>query len=397
MRISEFGGKFIEDRDVEIVEKKGWGHPDTVCDAIAEETSRQLSQIYLKKFGRILHHNVDKALLIAGKSEPKFGGGRVTQPMRFIIGGRATAEVGNTRIPVMETAINAAQQYFRSMRYLRPEHYEISADIKEGSINLKEVFEKSEKANVAVANDTSVGVGYAPISETEKIVLKAAGIINSRKYLMRKLRFKAVGEDIKIMARRERDNVKLTVAIAFVDSIIPNIKEYIRAKHAVREHLLGGLKSKYHVDVEINTLDNVYSGEEKDIYLTCTGLSAESGDDGQVGRGNRVNGLISFHRPMSLEAAAGKNINHPGKLYQILANEAAQRISEIKGVQEVNVRMESKIGRPLSQPEVDVELLSNQKVSFDVIKQDAERKVNDLLSSLHRIQTDIVHGRYGVY
>ncbi len=397
MNISEYKGDNIEDREVELVERKGWGHPDTICDAIAEETSRQLSQMYLKKFRRVLHHNVDKALLIAGKSEPKFGGGKVTQPIKLIIGGRATAEVGNVRIPVMDVAINSAQQYLRNFRYLKPENYEISADIREGSFNLKEVFEKGEQMNVGIANDTSVGVGYAPFSETEKIVLKAAGIINSKKYIMRKLVFKAVGEDIKIMARREGNEVKLTVAVAFVDKIIPNVKEYIRAKHSVKEHLLRSLKSKYKIDVEINTLDNVYSGHEKDIYLTCTGLSAESGDDGQVGRGNRANGLITFHRPMSMEAAAGKNINHPGKLYQVLSNEAAKRISEIKGVEEVYVRMESKIGRPLNQPEIDIELLADPKYVFAELKMEAEKRMADMLHNLHRFQMDIVNGRYGVY
>ena len=69
---------------VEIVERKGIGHPDTICDALAEELSRTYSQYCLERFGLVLHHNVDKALLCGGRSAPRFGGGKVTAPNRFI-------------------------------------------------------------------------------------------------------------------------------------------------------------------------------------------------------------------------------------------------------------------------------------------------------------------------
>jgi S-adenosylmethionine synthetase len=47
--------------DVEIVERKGLGHPDTICDLVMERISQALSQAYLQHFGKILHHNCDKA------------------------------------------------------------------------------------------------------------------------------------------------------------------------------------------------------------------------------------------------------------------------------------------------------------------------------------------------
>ena len=84
-RMNELG-----DNGFEIVERKGLGHPDTICDSLAEEFSRNLSKLYYENFGRILHHNVDKAILVGGKSEPKFGGGRVLEPMEFSLVGRVT-------------------------------------------------------------------------------------------------------------------------------------------------------------------------------------------------------------------------------------------------------------------------------------------------------------------
>ena len=65
----------------EIVERKVLGHPDTICDALAENLSRALSRFYLERFGATLHHNVDKALLCGGAARPAFGGGEVTEPV----------------------------------------------------------------------------------------------------------------------------------------------------------------------------------------------------------------------------------------------------------------------------------------------------------------------------
>ena len=74
---------------VEIVERKGIGHPDTICDALAEELSRNLCAYYLENFGLVLHHNVDKALLWGGSSLPKYGGGQIKAPIEIFLAGRA--------------------------------------------------------------------------------------------------------------------------------------------------------------------------------------------------------------------------------------------------------------------------------------------------------------------
>ena len=60
----------------EFVERKGVGHPDTICDRAAEELSIALSEYYMERYGRILHHNVDKCVLAGGQSKVYFGGFR---------------------------------------------------------------------------------------------------------------------------------------------------------------------------------------------------------------------------------------------------------------------------------------------------------------------------------
>ncbi len=78
--------------EVEVVERKGLGHPDTICDALAESLSQSLCLEYRKRFGTILHHNVDKALLCGGRAVPSFGGGTVFFPIHIHLGGRAVSD-----------------------------------------------------------------------------------------------------------------------------------------------------------------------------------------------------------------------------------------------------------------------------------------------------------------
>ena len=99
---------------VEIVERKGLGHPDTVCDALAEEVSLALSRFYLERFRDfVLHHNVDKVLLRGGAARPAFAGGEVDEPIELYLAGRATREFGGARIPVDELAVNACRAMAR--------------------------------------------------------------------------------------------------------------------------------------------------------------------------------------------------------------------------------------------------------------------------------------------
>jgi S-adenosylmethionine synthetase len=88
--------------------------------------------------------------------------------------------------------------------------------------------------------------------------------------------------------------------------------------------------------------------------LSLLGTSAEDADSGQVGRGNRVNGLISMNRPMGTEAAAGKNpVSHVGKIYNVLAHQLAREIYQgIEGIKEVYVLLLSRIGAPVDQPQI---------------------------------------------
>lgn len=382
----------IEEQTVEIVERKGRGHPDYIADSISEEVSHALSLYYLKNFGVVLHHNVDKSLVVGGRASPKFGGGEVDEPICLIVAGRTVTQVVKdgelVTIPVGCIAVGAMKEFLRhNLRFLDVERHIIcNYMIRQGSTDLVKNFDASKE--MPLSNDTSFGVGFAPLSETERIVYETETYLNSPKC---KKELPEVGEDIKVMGLRRNNHIDITIAAPQISSLTPDLDHYLSVKADVR-NLAYDLATKIterDVTVHVNTADNPEKGI---VYLTVTGTSAEAGDDGNTGRGNRVHGLITPCRPMSLEAAAGKNpINHVGKIYNVLAGEIAQKISrEVKGVQEVYVKLLSQIGKPIDQPMVaDVQLLLGDGVSLDVVRGDVESLVDEQLSRIREV-TDAV-------
>jgi S-adenosylmethionine synthetase len=340
------------DLPVEVVERKGLGHPDTICDALAEEVSRALSRFYLERFGRVLHHNVDKVLLCGGVARPAFGAGEILEPMDIYICGRATREAGGVLVPVESLAQAACRAWLgRHLRALDPvRHVRIHLLVRPGSPELVELFLRRPAGTPALANDTAIGVGYAPLSELERMTLAVERRLNSRSV---KQDSPFLGEDVKVLSVRRGERVDLTVACAMVGRHLRNLPEYLAARERARHLALQAARDVAALDtsVEVNTADDPAT---ESVYLTVTGTSAESGDDGQTGRGNRVNGLITPYRPMSLEATAGKNpVSHPGRLYQIaaarIAAEVVQRVVEITGAE---CYLTSRIGRPITDPHV---------------------------------------------
>jgi S-adenosylmethionine synthetase len=343
----------LEKQRLEIVERKGLGHPDYICDAVMDRISVALSREYLAKAGSVLHHNVDKSLLVAGESEPRFGGGTVKQPMLFVLGDRATSQVDGERIDVGDVAVRAAKGWFKeNMRFVDPdEHVKYQSELKPGSVGLVDIFRR--KGHVLGANDTSAAVGYAPLTSTESTVFKTEQYLNSGEF---KRRFPESGEDVKVMGFRDNDQLQLTVAMAFVDRFISGEEDYFEKKERIVDdvHRYVAVNTDFgSVDVKLDTLD-VRGRGLAGLYLTVLGTSADSGDSGEVGRGNRVNGLISLNRPFCSEAASGKNpVSHVGKIYNFLTFKIAQRVcDEVSELEEVYIWLLSKIGSPIDHPAV---------------------------------------------
>ena len=387
-------------REIEIVERKGIGHPDSVSDALAETVSRALCKMYKKEVGTVLHHNTDETQIAAGKAAPRFGGGTIIDPTYILLVGRATTDVTVNKVlkelPCKPTALKAAREY---MRKTFP-NVDVDADIimdarlGMGSDDLTGVY----KTSGVLANDTSFGVGYAPYSITDRLVLETEELINSKKF---KSVLPETGQDVKVMGSRVGNKITMTIACAMVDRYIPDKTHYKAAiedmYNRVNENALNiidksgeNIKFKLDINTGDNYKNNVY-------YLTVTGLSQEMGDDGSVGRGNRCNGLITPYRPMSMEATSGKNpITHIGKLYNIMSKLIAEDVAKkVSPEVEVRVRILSQIGKPVSEPlNCNVQLVSateNKKLAK--WKQEAESIATDWLDNVDKVTDLIINGK----
>jgi S-adenosylmethionine synthetase len=396
--IERYKGKSVLEQEVEIVERKGTGHPDFICDSIMDAISVALSQEYIREFGTILHHNVDKSLLAAGRVAKSYGGGRVVKPMELIIGDRATFRASGKEIPVIDIAIDAAKRWIReNLRFVDPErHLKYRVVLAPGSEELTDIFSRSGK--VIGANDTSAAVGYYPLSPTETAVLHLERHLNSKGF---KEKFPGTGEDVKVMGLRRGSRLDLTVAMPLISRFVASEKEYFAGKDlvcgAIRE-FLAEIEGFGKIELHYNTLDERGRGMGGN-YLSLLGTSAEDADSGQVGRGNRVNGLISMNRPMGTEAAAGKNpVSHVGKIYNVLAHKIAREMYEtIEGVQEVYILLLGRIGTPIDQPQMAAaQILPKKGRKVREMAKPAEEILAKGLAGIGEFCMELSRGKYPI-
>jgi S-adenosylmethionine synthetase len=376
------------------VERKGLGHPDTICDALAERLSLALSRFYLDRFGAIQHHNVDKALLWSGIARPRFGSGEVLAPFEIFLAGRGTLEVGGVRVPVEELAVEGSRAWLReNLHALDPEaHTVIRPLVRPGSPELVELYGRGWKTGIWLANDTSIGVGWAPLDELEAVVLRVEEALSAA---ARERGLVEVGEDVKVMGLRRDGALHLTIGCAFVGRFVRDAEAYLEAKLRVAGLAREAARavSPSDVAVEVNAADDPSAGS---VYLTVTGTSAEGGDDGEAGRGNRVNGLIAPGRPMTLESAAGKNpVTHVGKLYNLLAPLIAQALVEaLPEVAEARCLLVSRIGQPVADPQAaDVQLRCHEPIAARALEARVRAVVGDHLAGASRLWRELLEGR----
>lgn len=386
-------------KDIEIVERKGIGHPDSVADGLAEEVSKALCRMYKKEFGHVLHHNTDETQIAAGQAAPRFGGGVIVDPSYILLVGRATTHVGEGKdlksLPCKPVALKAAREYLdRTFPNLDVDsEVVLDAKLGMGSDDLTGVY----KASGHLANDTSFGVGYAPYSIADKLTLQTEEYINGKM----KEKLPETGQDVKVMTSRVGKTVTTTIACAMIDKRLEDATAYQSAIEQMYDlvqdnalKIIGDEDIEY--KLEINTGDDYKRGV---YYLTCTGMSQEMGDDGSVGRGNRCNGLITPYRPMSMEATSGKNpITHIGKIYNIMSKLIADDVAKkVTNEAEIRVRLLSQIGKPVSDPlNASVQIVlphAEDDPHLKTWKSEAEAITADWLDNVDKVSDMIIEGK----
>ncbi|MGY5859873.1 MAG: methionine adenosyltransferase [Candidatus Thorarchaeota archaeon] len=397
LKVTRGAGPSVDKLEVEIVERKGKGHPDTLADKAAEELSVRLSEYYMEVFDQVQHHNVDKVLIVGGQSNAKFGGGDVIEPIYVLMSGRAVDVVDRDytrQVPVGKFAV----QHTREWLSKDLPHLDVNSDviidykIRAGSTDLVGNFDL--ETGIPRANDTSFGVGYAPMSPLELITLESEELLNSPKV---KKQWPQIGEDIKIMGTRIDDKIHVQVAAAIISTETKDKNEYANVMEGIADLVADhAVKiTDMEVEVSVNTAD---SPADDLFYLTVTGTSAEHGDDGMVGRGNRANGLITPYRPMTLEAAAGKNpVSHVGKTYNVAAREITERVyKEHPDLSQVYCYIVSQIGAPITEPKaINVELFGDCDIGQ--VRKSVESITDEVIGKLPHVWKGFVKRQFQLW
>jgi S-adenosylmethionine synthetase len=350
--------------------------------------------MYRAHLGFIPHYNVDKALLVAGQCQKGFGWGRVSQPMELIVGDRATFQVAGAPLPVEATVRAAIDAWVTGhLPHVRAgEDLRVRLALAPGSEELRSVYEPS---GVPAANDTSGASGYAPLTPTETLVLAVESHLNGLPF---KTRFPDTGQDVKVFAFREGEEVAVTIAMPLLSRLTASESAYFERKEAIVADLADHVRAApLAVLWSLNALDRAGRGAGG-TYLTVTGTSAEDADSGQVGRGNRANGLIAFARPTGGEATAGKNpVAHTGKIYSVFSHHLARQLhARCPGLEEVYVHLASRIGDSVDEPRVAIQVVLAPGAALGDVEPAIRDAAEAELARLPGFREELVRGRHAV-
>lgn len=387
-----------ESAPFETVERKSFGHPDTLCDAMAERASVYYSRYCLDAFGAIAHHWFDKVLLVGGESEIGYGRGALTRPFKVVYAGKAAHRVGDRQIPVISLLRQAAADVLvEALRSFDPDRNLVveselvdyrgpgrpSARYRPQSVG--DLLSLDDPARVS--NDCSICVGFSPPTTLERLVLLVDETLTNKQFRFDNL---DTGSDIKIIGIRSRSHFTLDVNLPFIAEHVPSWSSYLHRVDEVRDLLVRTCQLvSPDNDIEVGVNSEAAKGLP---YLTVTGTVADTGDVGMVGRGNRANGLITPMRPMSIEAAAGKNpLDHGGKLYAVVASRLATRISEACGT-DATVTIVTAKERPLNDPEFVFVGVGQRAVDSEGVQSTIELIVRDAIRGVNEVTTDLLNG-----
>lgn len=392
---------------VEVVERKGSGHPDTLTDGVAEAISRAYSQYCLDNFGAILHHNTDKTAMLGGAADVGFGHGELTASIQVLVNGRITTGLGDHVIPVVDIVTTAVKEFLgdalplldtdrwvevRTRLTQAPSPGAVHTAAGEQDASRQRWFAPRSLDDLAerhrmFANDTSAGVAYAPPGTADQLAAGIESHLSSEEF---RAAYPFYGTDIKLMVVRDGRVVHLTACVPQIARHTPDLGTYVARRTQIQgiiEDLAAEIAPDHQVKVSVNTRDQ---DARPELYLTAIGSSIESGDEGVVGRGNRANGLISMLRPWSAEGVSGKNpVYHVGKLYNLAAAEAARRLHEETGLT-CAVALVSQSGRDLDNPWQAIVQTSGTE---PVPEAHARRVLREVMAGLDDLRSGLLTGK----
>lgn len=314
---------------VEVVERKGVGHPDSLADALANEVSIAFSKVCLERYGLIPHHNVDKLYIGGGYYKNDYGQCDRLAPVLVRVNGRMTSTFGGVQIGIEEIQRNSVWRYLSQvMPRLTPDDVRIDTNATQHT-KVPHWFSPRDRTDVpdadnARANDTSFCVGHWPPTLAESLAYRLERYFWEPKDGIAVPRFTEIGQDIKVMVLRRENELEAILCVPTISihtSSRDRYLELIKHHQEQLEALVGGLATD---DQKIIVRVNPYQSQ----YMLGIGSCIECGEEGMVGRGNSLNGVISSHRVHTLESWAGKNpVYHTGRVMGYLVAKLAKSVA----------------------------------------------------------------------
>lgn len=317
------------DLGVEVVERKGVGHPDTLADSIAELASIRYSAYCLDEFGAVLHHNLDKVAVLGGRARFGDTDGTYDRPVRVIFGGRISTSFAGRTIPVREILEDAAAEQLAAAlpgfdRITWQAQHETTDSSKFAHWFAPRSLEDLPERPTAFSNDTAFLVGTAQPTTAETVALLTEAWFRRQPW---------AGSDIKALVIRDGHALTVTTCVPAVAGHLSSSAEFEDAvTHTAQELTTELLKRLPGPVMVVCNTRNSRTGPLSGQYFTLSGSAIDYGEDGLVGRGNARSGLITPGQQAGNEALFGKNpAYHVGKVGGWLVDEAARALAERAG------------------------------------------------------------------
>jgi len=320
---------------VEVVERKGVGHPDSLADALANEVSIAYSRYCLEHFGFILHHNVDKLYIGAGHYKNGFGYFDRLDPIRVCTNGRMSNSFGEELINIEKIQINAIKKYlYGVLPRLSDDDLVIIPNATQHT-KVSNWFTPISRSDVPDsieprANDTSFCVAHWPPTPVEMMVYRLERYFWEEKNGLAIPKFPEIGQDIKVLAVRRGDYIEATLCVPTISTLTTSYNHYqqiLNGYEIALTEIASQIADEYSLKVSVRINPNQH------LYMLGIGSCIECGEEGMVGRGNYINGIISSHSVHTQESWAGKNpVYHTGRVMGYLTAKLARVISKALNV-----------------------------------------------------------------
>lgn len=374
-----------EERYLEIVERKGIGHPDTLADKLAEECSRVYSKYCMDNFGCVLHHNIDKLYIGAGLFKYENNEIKMYEPIKIEINGRCSNTMNGEKINLEEIFIPVIKRYLKSvMPKLNIErglniNVNCTQNTKRDYWYNPRNIEDVPDAKSVTAGDTALCVSHGGLTYCERVAIELErSLYRYNEYGYSEPIYKDIGQDIKIMVVRRNKEVDINMCIPVLKGNYETEEQYdeiIKKYYIILEKNLKNIDNpkKYKTNLFINYKDD----GTIDKYALCIGTCAECGEEGVVGRGNNTQGIIPTFRAHSVEAACGKNVRyHTGRALAYMINNASTRIYNELGIM-CSIYALTRNRNSLLNPYILEVMLENKEVDEEKVRKIINEELNE--------------------